>query len=129
MAWNNDKSISMEIEPDFDYIIEEGQNTSINLRRINWNGRGSKLDLRKWVYNGGSEHAMKGISLSEEGADILTNTLVRLGYGSTRDIITNIKNRDDFDQSLLNSKEQSQYIDDGTEEYYDPSELLGDING
>lgn len=129
MAWNNDKSISMEIEPDFDYIIEEGQNTSINLRRINWNGRGSKLDLRKWVYNGGSERAMKGISLSEEGADILTNTLVRLGYGSTRDIITNIKNRDDFDQSLLNSKEQSQYIDDGTEEYYDPSELLGDING
>ena len=129
MAWNSDKSISMEIEPDFDYIIEEGQNTSINLRRINWNGRGSKLDLRKWVYNGGSERAMKGISLSEEGADILTNTLVRLGYGSTRDIITNIKNRDDFDQSLLNSKEQSQYIDDGTEEYYDPSELLGDING
>lgn len=129
MAWNNDKSISMEIEPDFDYIIEEGQNTSINLRRINWNGRGSKLDLRKWVYNGGSERAMKGISLSEEGADILTNTLVKLGYGSTRDIINNIKNRDDFNQSLLNPGVQSQYVDDGTEEYYDPSELLGDVNG
>lgn len=119
----------MEIEPDFDYIIEEGQNTSINLRRINWNGRGSKLDLRKWVYNGGSERAMKGISLSEEGADILTNTLVKLGYGSTRDIINNIKNRDDFNQSLLNPGVQSQYVDDGTEEYYDPSELLGDVNG
>jgi hypothetical protein len=129
MAWNSDKSISMEIEPDFDYIIEEGQNTSINLRRINWNGRGSKLDLRKWVYNGGSERAMKGISLSEEGADILTNTLVKLGYGSTRDIINNIKNRDDFNQSLLNPGVQSQYVDDGTEEYYDPSELLGDVNG
>lgn len=129
MAWNNDKSISMEIEPDFDYIIEEGQNTSINLRRINWNGRGSKLDLRKWVYNGGNERAMKGISLSEEGADILTNTLVKLGYGSTRDIINNIKNRDDFNQSLLNPEVQSQYVDDGMEEYYDPSELLGDVNG
>lgn len=129
MAWNSDKNISMEIEPDFDYIIEEGQNTSINLRKINWNGRGSKLDLRKWVYNGGTERAMKGISLSEDGADILTTTLVKLGYGSTKDIANSLKTRKDFNQSLLESSNDPQYVDDGSEEYYDPSELLGDING
>ena len=41
------KEFSYEIIPDFDFIIEEGQNNSTNLRKISWNGREPKLDIRK----------------------------------------------------------------------------------
>lgn len=126
MAWNKDKEFSMEIEDNFDFILEEGQNTSINLRRISWNGRPSKIDIRKWVYNDGAERAMKGVSLSDEGADELTNVLIEQGFGNTKRIIKAIKAREDYDGSISGNVTEEIAEDDGSEEYYDPSELLGE---
>ena len=126
MAWNKDKEFSMEIEDNFDFILEEGQNTSINLRRISWNGRPSKIDIRKWVYNDGAERAMKGVSLSDEGADELANVLIEQGFGSTKRIIKAIKAREDYDGSISGNITEEIAEDDGSEEYYDPSELLGE---
>lgn len=126
MAWNKDKEFSMEIEDNFDFILEEGQNTSINLRRISWNGRPSKIDIRKWVYNDGAERAMKGVSLSDEGADELTNVLIEQGFGNTKRIIKAIKAREDYDGSISGNVTEDIAEDDGSEEYYDPSELLGE---
>lgn len=126
MAWNKDKEFSMEIEDNFDFILEEGQNTSINLRRISWNGRPSKIDIRKWVYNDGTERAMKGVSLSDEGADELANVLIEQGFGNTKRIIKAIKAREDYDGSISGSVTEEIAEDDGSEEYYDPSELLGE---
>ena len=123
MAWNKNTDISMEIEKEFDFIIEEGQNTSINLRRISWNGRPSKIDIRKWVYQDGNERAMKGVSLSDEGADELANVLVEQGYGNTSRLIKTIKQREDYN-NLNGDKFDVKIDDDGSEEYYDPSELL-----
>jgi hypothetical protein len=94
MAWNSDKEISMEIEEGFDFILEEGQNTSINLRKISWNGRPSKLDIRKWNYTDSGERAMKGIGLSDEGADELAAVLVENGYGETRRLVKALKERE-----------------------------------
>lgn len=124
MAWNSSKEISMEIDKDFDFIIEEGQNTTINLRKISWNGRPAKLDLRKWSYANGEERAMKGIGLSDEGADTLTKTLVEQGYGKTKDLVLALRNRSDYSVEYEQDAPES---DDGSEEYYDPSELLGGI--
>lgn len=126
MAWNKDKEFSMEIEDNFDFILEEGQNTSINLRRISWNGRPSKVDIRKWVYNDGTERAMKGVSLSDEGADELANVLIEQGFGNTKRIIKAIKAREDYDGSISGNITEEVAEDDGSEEYYDPSELLGE---
>lgn len=126
MAWNKDKGFSMEIEDNFDFILEEGQNTSINLRRISWNGRPSKIDIRKWVYNDGTERAMKGVSLSDEGADELANVLIEQGFGNTKRIIKAIKAREDYDGSISGNITEEIAEDDGSEEYYDPSELLGE---
>ena len=126
MAWNKDKEFSMEIEDNFDFILEEGQNTSINLRRISWNGRPSKIDIRKWVYNDGTERAMKGVSLSDEGADELANVLIEQGFGNTKRIIKAIKARKDYDGSISGNITEEIAEDDGSEEYYDPSELLGE---
>lgn len=126
MAWNKDKEFSMEIEDNFDFILEEGQNTSINLRRISWNGRPSKVDIRKWVYNDGTERAMKGVSLSDEGTDELANVLIEQGFGNTKRIIKAIKAREDYDGSISGNITEEVAEDDGSEEYYDPSELLGE---
>ena len=120
------KEITMDIVPGFDFIIEEGQNTSLNLRKVSWNGRDPKLDLRKWSYQEGEERAMKGITLSKEGAAELTCVLAEQGYGSTKRIIKAIQNRDDYESAMrtLNDPEESGN-DDGSEDYYDPAELLG----
>lgn len=120
------KEITMDIIPGFDFIIEEGQNTSLNLRKVSWNGREPKLDLRKWSYQEGEERAMKGITLSEEGATELTGVLVEQGYGETKRIIKAIQNRDDYESAMrtLDDPDESG-TDDGSEEYYDPAELLG----
>ena len=120
------KEITMDIVPGFDFIIEEGQNTSLNLRKVSWNGRDPKLDLRKWSYQEGEERAMKGITLSEEGATELTGVLVEQGYGETKRIIKAIQNRDDYESAMRTIDDPDESgTDDGSEEYYDPAELLG----
>lgn len=121
MAWNKSKEITMEIEDNFDFILEEGQNTSINLRKISWNGRPSKLDIRKWNYTDGNEVAMKGIGLSEDGANELASVLVEQGYGDTKRIIKALKSRGFNEEELKNNEI---YEDNEVEEYYDPSILL-----
>lgn len=121
MAWNKSKEITMEIEDNFDFIIEEGQNTSINLRKISWNGRPSKIDIRKWNYVDGNEVAMKGIGLSEDGVNELASVLVEQGYGDTKRIIKALKSRGFNEKELKNNEV---YEDNEMEEYYDPSILL-----
>jgi hypothetical protein len=118
------KEFTMDIQEGFDFIIEEGGNTSINLRKVSWNGREPKLDLRKWSYQDGTERAMKGVTLSDDGADELTGVLVEQGYGNTERIIKAISKRDgyNFIANNFDFPDDNNEIDDG--EYYDPSELL-----
>lgn len=129
MAWDKNKEISMEIDDGFDFILEEGANTSINLRRIGWNGRPSKIDIRKWVYNDGAERAMKGISLSDDGTNELANVLVEQGFGNTKRIARAIMKRQDYDGMFNDVMPINNMDSSEDEEYYDPSELLGGING
>lgn len=120
------KEFVYNIDDSFDYIIDEGGNTSINVRKISWNGKPYKLDIRRYTYKDGEEQMMKGISLSDEASNELTKVLIDNGYGNTRYIINSLKNRDDFKESLLedNSSDLNN-TDDEDEEYYDPKELLG----
>ena len=122
MARERKDNFKYEIAEGFDYIIEEGSNTSINIRKISWNDRPFKLDIRKYSYKDGEENMMKGISFKEESGDTLTEVLVSNGYGNTRNIIKALRDRDDFDESLLDKSVE--IIDDDEEEYYDPKELL-----
>jgi len=117
------KEFTMQIEKDFDFIIEEGQNTSINLRKIGWNGRPAKLDLRKWNYQDGEERAGKGITLTDNGASELTAVLVEQGYGDTKRLAKALKTRGE--DVGINTDVNDFDDDDGSEDYYDPSELLG----
>lgn len=121
------KEFTMEIEKDFDFIIEESGNSSLNLRKVSWNGREPKLDLRKWSYQDGTERAMKGVTMSDEGADELTGVLVEQGYGNTKRIAKAIMSRDEYNDVMEHIDDPDEDVNDGSEEYYDPSELLGSV--
>lgn len=114
-----------EIVDNFDFVIEEKGNTSINLRKIVWGDSDKvKVDIRKYFYKDGEERMSKGVSLSNEGADELAKTLCENGYGNTRDILRSIKNRPDFDEALKNINSDDEYEGDDGEDYYDPKQLL-----
>lgn len=127
MAARENKEITMEIQEGFDFIIEESGNSSLNLRKVGWNGRPAKLDLRKWNYQDGQERAMKGVTMTDEGADELTGVLVEQGYGNTKRIAKAIAKRDDYNNAMEHLDDIEEEITDDSEEYYDPSELLGDM--
>lgn len=126
MAREN-KEITMEIQEGFDFIIEESGNSSLNLRKVGWNGRDPKLDLRKWSYTDGQERAMKGVTMTDEGADELTGVLVEQGYGNTKRIAKALVERDEYDEVMKHLNDVEEDMDDGSESYYDPSELLGSV--
>ena len=125
MARDNNKEFTMDILEGFDYIIEESGNSSLNLRKVSWNGREHKLDLRKWNYQDGQERAMKGVTLSDEGADELSAVLVEQGYGNTKRLLKALTKREEYNESMAHLNDIEEEADDGSEEYYDPSELLG----
>lgn len=121
MAKNGE--FSYEVQKEFDFIIEESGNNSINLRKISWNGRPYKLDLRKYSYKDGKESMLKGISISDEGANELTGVLVENGYGDTKRIIKALRTRENFNEEML----EPDYVfedDNESEEFYDPKQLL-----
>lgn len=123
MAKERNEAFQYEVLEGFDFIIEESGNSSVNLRKISWNGRPHKLDIRKYAYKDGQEQMMKGISLTDDGANELTNVMVEQGYGDTKRIIKALRQREDFNESML---DKDAAIEDGDDEdYYDPKQLLG----
>ena len=121
------KEITMEIEEGFDFIIEESGNNSTNLRKVSWNGRPAKIDIRKWSYEDGKERALRGITLSDDGADELTGVLAEQGYGNTKRLIKAVMSREEYEDAMNHLDDVEEVNDDGSESYYDPSELLGAV--
>lgn len=122
MAKEHDDNFQYDVLEGFDFILEESGNSSINLRKISWNGRPHKLDIRKYAYQNGEERMMKGIGLSEEGANELTGTLVEQGYGDTARLVKAIKKRTGFETAFDDIDMPVE--DDSDEDYYDPKQLL-----
>jgi hypothetical protein len=99
MAGN--KAISFEIVEGYDRIIEEKGNTCLALKKIAWNGAQPRLDLRKWFIDSEGNDVMgKGVSLSDEAANTLTETLVEDGYGDTNKIMECLRTREDFTRAV-----------------------------
>jgi hypothetical protein len=66
---------------------------------------------------------LKGISISDEGANELTGVLVENGYGDTKRIIKALRTRENFNEEML----EPDYVfedDNESEEFYDPKQLL-----
>lgn len=116
-----------EVDKNFgDHVIEERDNLSIIMRKISWGNSGEyKVDIRKYLYTEEGERMNKGISLTDNGANELAKELVSCGYGDTKEIIKALSKREENLTDLINQcNNESEDEDNGSEEYYDPKELL-----
>lgn len=102
--------IHQEIIDGFDHTIQEKGNTFVALRKVKWKPDGDEMyDIRKYIVKAdGEEQIQKGCSLTEEGLNELTEVLTEEGFGNTRTIMNNIRDREDFPRALVST------LDDGT---------------
>ena len=126
--------ISYEIkEGGVNQLIDEHNNTITMLREVSWNGREAHLELRKWIVEEGGERPMKGYSFStEDGPHNLVHVMTELGYGNTKTILGNIKDRSDFDTALVETVGMQKVIEAknteyevSNDEFYDPKSMMG----
>lgn len=134
----NNKEFKYEIDPNFDFVLEEHGNTFISLRKIKWGDRTeSKLDIRKYIATEEGERMMKGCSLSDEGANELTKIMIEEGYGKDKEIFNSIIDhrpeitsrfidliRNSSDKELDEHLSKFPAADEKDENYYDLGDLL-----
>lgn len=127
MAWkrnnDNDGKITYSVG-DIDEVVDSKGNSVIMLRKIAWGDNGKeKLELRRWIVDINEEKPLKGVAfLTEDGPDNLVNVLLDKGYGKTIEILSVLKTREDFDESLqeLNNPKQAKK----SSRYSDPKDIL-----
>lgn len=115
------------------YLIEERNNTVTMLRNVAWNGREARLELRRWVVEESGEKPMKGVSfMTQEGPHNLVHALTEAGFGDTKTILGNIKDRHDFEPALAETIGMQKVIEAKntevivqSDEFYDPRSMMG----
>lgn len=137
--FDKSKPFKFEVDPNFDFLLEEHGNTYISFRKIKWGDRAdAKLDIRKYVATEEGERMMKGCSFSDEGANELTKVLVSQGFGKDKDIFNAIiDSRPEITSRFINEikscsdKEIEDHLknhpvvdDDSEDEFYDLGDLL-----
>lgn len=103
--FSKNTEFTYEVDPNFDFVIDEKANKYIALRKIKWGSSEEyKLDLRNYVSNEDGERMLKGCTfISDETGHELANVLVREGYGHAEDIVNDIvENRRDIYLSMAN---------------------------
>ncbi len=124
-------SVKYKIFDGMDNIFDERGSSFIAMRKTAWYSVGkeeptedkAKWELRKWTANeSGLDTPGKGFSfLTENGPHDLAKLLVHNGYGDTKELLLELKQRDDFEESVHHMYDDNS---DG-EEYFDArSELL-----
>lgn len=122
---------NVEIDPSMDEIFDEGVgNSFLALRRLRWNENSPfKIDIRKWFTNSdGEEIAGKGVSfITEEGPGELIKALIKHNFGDTKEILEQLSQREDFNDSLSKLGVDTRIIGTASSDdlYYDPKELIG----
>lgn len=134
-----EKPFTYEVDPNFDYVLEERGNTYTALKKIRWGDNDHfSLDIRKWYATENGERMAKGCSLmTDEGADELTRVLVSTGYGNDKELASEIcSNRTELSARIYNNilnndnlKDTvesiiSNQIADEEEEYHDLREVI-----
>lgn len=137
--FKSEKPFHFEVDPNYDFVLEERGNTYTALRKIRWGDKEDfSLDIRKYYATEEGERMAKGCSLmSREGADELTRILVDTGYGNDKQLAETIcANRDEVaariydhilnDNDLKNRIEDivTNHLNNEDEEYYDLDEVI-----
>lgn len=125
-------SIKYKVFEGMDNIFDEKGSTFLAMRKIAWYSAGAeepgpekaKWDLRKWQANeSGQDIPNKGFTfLTEDGPNDLAKMLVHNGYGDTKEILQELKERKDFEEAVNHLYDNA---NDG-DEYFDArTALLG----
>lgn len=137
--FKSEKPFHFEVDPNYDFVLEERGNTYTALRKIRWGDKEDfSLDIRKYYATEEGERMAKGCSLmSREGADELTRILVYTGYGNDKQLAEAIcTSRDEVaariydhilnDNDLKNRIEDivTNHLNNEDEEYYDLDEVI-----
>lgn len=116
-----------------DVTFDEKGSTFLAMRKIQWLKDGdepdeehAKIELRKWrVLPDGTERADKGFSfLTPDGPGELAKALIHEGFGDTKDILRELRTRDDFKDSVEHINDEEP-VGDG--EYFDMRSLMEDL--
>lgn len=130
MAFKKDGNFSYHVG-DIDETVDSRGNTVVMLRKLAWGDGQEKLEIRKWFIDIGKETPSKGVTfLTDEGPGNLINALIGNGFGDTKEILSKLSEREDFDNALASiGKSRSDTIESTSDVYLDPKELcdsLGD---
>lgn len=129
------KFLSYEVKEDgINEVIDEAGNMVVMLREVAWQGREHKLELRNWIIDIDKEQPMKGVAFkTEQGPHNCAEILVKHGFGNTQTILKELSQREDFEESLINTigkkkvdqtKQKTVIVED--DDYFIPSrETLG----
>jgi len=130
MAFDPTRKIKPVLFDDLDAIFDERGSAFLSLRRVQWCEEGvepdrekSKLEIRKWRITAEGERADKGVAfLTEEGPHELAKTLVHHGYGDTKDLLLELKKRNNFKESVEHLFDKEEESSDG--EYFDMRTIM-----
>ena len=137
--FKSEKPFHYDVDPNYDFVLEERGNTYTALRKIRWGDKEDfSLDIRKYYATEEGERMAKGCSLmSKEGADELTRVLVDTGYGEEKQLAKAIcDNRVELAariyDSIVENKDLKDTVEDiivnhladEEEEYYDLNEVI-----
>lgn len=131
MFKNND-NFSYEIDPNFDFVVDEKANKFMALRKIKWGSSDEyKLDLRNYVATEEGERMLKGCTfISDEAAHELTRVLIREGYGHPDDIAQEICARQELLGAVAGeiSRMEPKFVEKAVEKYQNTLDEYMDLD-
>lgn len=115
---------------DFNIPFDEKGSTCGCVRSVQWVKDGNepdeskaKIEIRKLYVSGEKESTGKGYTFSTpEGPSELTIGLIKAGFGATKDILKEVRTRDDFLEAAKTINEDSDDFGDG--EMFDMRDLI-----
>lgn len=133
-----DSNMRCHVFKDYNMIFDEKNSSCGVLRKVQWikgdatpDESKAKLELRK-IYNGSEGEKMgKGYTFStEDGPSELVIGLIDNGFGDTAEIITHVKDRDDFVPAVKAISFEDASIEGEDGEVFDMRDLLlNDLDG
>ena len=129
-----------EYDERLDKVVDEKANQFISVRFAKWKeDQDFQLEIRRFALSEDGETPLKGVRfLTDNGPHELTTTLVENGFGMADELVdTIIENRPAIAAKIYNrltgdkklmtkvlSHENDEDIEDESENFYDPKELL-----
>lgn len=123
--FNSDVKIKPVFFDNLDAVFDEKGSMFLSMRKTQWckddeepDREKAKLELRKWRVTSEGERADKGIAfLTDEGPGELAKVLIHEGYGDTKELLLELKTREDFKESVEHLFDDQEESSDG--EYFD----------